>query len=375
MLDETGDMVERSEGHDYSSRIYVPKKETVCVIVPCRNEERYIESCINSILDFELPHACRIELFVLDGGSTDSTKLIVSTLAGRHANIQLLENPGRYQGFAVNMVVKVSPADYFLWLGAHTQFPKNYVRLCLETLGRSGADIVGGRCITLPGGTEYGAELVQALTTHWFGVGNSGFRTGAAEGPVDTVAYALFRRSVFERVGYLDERLVRAQDYEFNQRARVAGMVVWFNPEIYCSYYNQPTLSAFFRKQILLEAPYNAYMWYLGRHSFTIRHGVSPCFSLGVLGGLLLSGISNVIAVTFASIMCLYFTLAVYAASKQAIRYQRRNHLLTLPFLFFGYHFGHGLGVIWGLLRLACGIAPVQKRSAACAPASSSPST
>lgn len=333
----------------------------VCIIIPCRNEEKFIQTCLESVLAFELPLETGLEILVMDGGSTDRTKEIVTELSRQHGNIRCLDNPARYQGCAVNLAVRSSPADFYLWLGAHTHFPRNYVRLCLETVQRTGASVVGGFCITLPGGKGYSAELVQALTTHKFGVGDSSFRTGAKEGPVDTVAYALFKREVFDRVGLLDERLVRAQDYEFNQRIRAAGMTIWFNPEIQCSYHNMASVGAFYRKQIFLEAPYNAYLWYLAPYAFAPRHAISAAFATGVLGGLALAPFfPRLIGWPFFAIMALYALLAVLSALQQAVRYRQPLHVIVLPFCFFGFHFLHGLGVLAGLARLLTRTAPVQ---------------
>ena len=337
------------------------KTRIVCVIIPCRNEELHIQSCISTVLQFELPPGTSLEVVVLDGQSTDRTPQIVADIAGRHANVRLMDNPQRYQGCAVNLAVGGSRADYFLWLGAHTYFPANYLRIALETADRTGASVVGGFCITETGGVGYPAQLVQALTTHKFGVGDSSFRTGAQEGAVDTVAYALFKREAFDRVGLLDERLVRAQDYEFNQRIRSAGLTIWFNPAIKCSYHNMAGLVAFYRKQILLEAPYNAYMWYLAPYAFAPRHAITGVFAAGVLGGLALSAFTPWIAWPFAGVMSLYALLAVLSALQQAVRYRRPFHVLVLPICFFGFHFLHGLGVLAGLARLATGTAPVQK--------------
>jgi len=42
------------------------------VVLPALNEERYIERCIRSLLDDPYPRD-RLELFVVDGGSSDRT--------------------------------------------------------------------------------------------------------------------------------------------------------------------------------------------------------------------------------------------------------------------------------------------------------------
>ncbi len=333
----------------------------VSVIIPCYNESRFIEGCIKSVLDFELPSNVTIEILIIDGGSIDDTRQIVSLLSEKESRIYLIDNPGRIQAYALNIGFREERGEWVLRLDAHSTYPQDYLRLCLETAERTGADNVGGLVITQQRGSRYEAALVKALTTHPFGVGNSGFRIGASEGPADTVPYGFYRRDVVERIGWFDERLVRAQDYEFNRRLSVAGGKIWRNPAIQVNYYNQSSLRAFYKKQVLLEAPYNAYMWYLAPYAFAPRHAITGIFAFGVLGGIFLSPLSHLIAWSFAAVMALYAVLAVASAIQQAIRYKRPLHVLALPLCFFLYHFLHGLGVLWGLLRLLTGSAPVQK--------------
>ena len=171
----------------------------------------------------------------------------------------------------------------------HSKYPRNYLKLCYETALRTGAENVGGLFITKPGGDNYQASLVQALTTHKFGIGNAGFRIGMPEGKTDTVPYGFYKKDIFSKIGFLDERLVRAQDYEFNRRIIKKGGIVWRNPDIHVHYYNQPTLFKFLIKQIKFEAPYNAYMWSLAPYTFAYRHAITGVFSAGVIGGILLS--------------------------------------------------------------------------------------
>jgi glycosyltransferase involved in cell wall biosynthesis len=335
---------------------------SVSILIPCLNEFHFIRSCLASVLDFTMPSGAEVrEILVIDGGSTDGTQDIVGDMAQSDPRIRLLQNPGRIQSKALNAALRVASCDYVIRLDAHSSYPHNYLTLTLETSLRTGCENVGGLFITQQRGGGYAAAVVQALTTHGFGVGDAGYRTGAREGLTDTVPYGCFRRDLFDRIGLFDERLVRAQDYEMNRRILAAGGRVWRNPAIHVQYYPQPDLLSFMRKQVVLEAPYNAYMWYLAPYAFAARHAITGVFALGVLGGIVLSPFSALVKLIFLAVMAIYFAFAAVSAIQQAIRYRDARHVVVLPICFFLYHFLHGCGLLVGVARLTTGTAPVQK--------------
>ena len=316
---------------------------------------------MSSVLRFDLPPDTAIEVLVVDGMSTDGTREIIAEVASADSRVRLIDNPGRIQSIALNRALQLARGEFVIRLDAHSFYPPDYVCLCLETAQRTGADNVGGLFITQARGDGYQAALVQALTTHPFGVGDASYRLDGKEGAADTVPYGCFRREVFAKVGPYDERLVRAQDYEINRRIACAGGTIWRNPKIRVLYYQQPDLIRFLRKQIEKEAPYNAYLWYVAPYAFAWRHAITGVFAVGVLGGLALGPMVPAIGWAFVGVMLLYFVLAAFAAWQQSRRYRKRLHLLTLPPCFFLYHFLHGLGVVYGLARLVTRSAPVQR--------------
>src|SRR6185436_17339188 len=89
--------------------------------------------------------------------------------------------------------------------------------------------------------------------SHPFGVGNAHFRTHLENGAaaprwVDTVFGACWRRDVFKRIGWFDERLERSQDIEFSSRLRRAGGKILMSPEMRIDYYARATLGSFCRQ-------------------------------------------------------------------------------------------------------------------------------
>ena len=179
---------------------------------------------------------------------------------------------------------------------------------------------------------------------------------------------------MFNRLGYFDERLVRNQDYEFNRRIRVSGGKIWLNPAIQIHYHNQPTLSAFLKKQFLKEGRYNAYLWYLAPYAISLRHGITGAFALGVCLGLLLSGFTPIIGIPFAIIFGVYWLMGLTAGIQQAFRFREWRHVFAVPVALFLFHFCHGLGFLCGVLRLLFRIArSSSKRSRGWVPDVSAP--
>ena len=328
----------------------------ISIIVPVLNEELYIENCLKSILNFDLPENISTEIFILDGNSEDNTVDIINT---KFKDINVISNPKRIQSTALNIGINKSKGDYILRLDAHSTYPKTYLKDLYETSLKQGSDNTGGVVKTHPGGSGYGAQIVQALTTHIFGVGNSGFRLGKKEGVVDTVPFGFFKREIFDKVGLFDERLARAQDYEFNRRIINSGGKIWLNPKVIIEYYNQKYFNEFLKKQFVKEGPYNAYMWYLAPYTFSFRHLILPFFTAGVIIGGILSFLLPFISYIYFSVIILYFSFAILASIQQALTYKKPLHLVCLPLSFFLFHFLYGAGTIVGLFKLIFKKSPV----------------
>ena len=329
----------------------------VTIVMPVRNEAAFIEQSLASLLTQDYPMS-RVEVLVVDGMSTDGTREIVEDLIGTWGqglgvrgrgsernpafgtdrpsqdahrqsirplpevpslgglgdlggsspvcgSIRLLDNPGRIVPKALNIAIREARGRWLIRLDAHSVYPPDYLRKCIETAERTGADNVGGVCVTLPGVDTFGARLVQALSTSSFGVGGARFRVGGHEGPADTVAFGCFRREVFDEVGLFDERLIRNQDYEFNCRLARAGKRVWLNPAIQAKYYNQGTIAGLLG-QAAFTGKWNPWMWYVAPYSFSYRHSIPVAAIIAGISAAAMSFASYVGRIFFASLLLLY---------------------------------------------------------------------
>ena len=253
----------------------------VTVIVPCRNEERYIGPCLDSILASDYPKD-RLEVLVVDGMSEDRTREILRAYGAKHPWIRLIDNPKRITPVALNLAIRASTGTVLVRMDAHVVYPQYYISRLVAALEKYGADNVGGVLRTLPAGDGAMARAIAIAMSHPFGVGTSYFRIGTNSPRwVDTIAFFCVRREMFDLVGLFDEELIRHQDGEFNARLIKRGGRILLVPDVESRYYARATLRQTARMfyQYGYFKPLVAKK--LGRF-MTVRQLVPPLFVLGL---------------------------------------------------------------------------------------------
>jgi succinoglycan biosynthesis protein ExoA len=218
---------------------------SVTVIVPCRNEARFIGRCLESIQASDYPSAS-LEVIVADGISEDGTRDILARYVAGDSRVRVVDNAARTTPEALNRAIELARGEVILRLDAHAEMAPDYISKCVAALEATGAMNAGGVRIERARDSGLFAEAIVAALTSGFGVGNARyrFRTGRA-GWVDTVFGGCWRREVFERIGTFNANLARSQDIEFNQRLRKAGGRIWMTPDAVTYYYTRSRLGPF----------------------------------------------------------------------------------------------------------------------------------
>ncbi len=324
----------------------------ITLILPCRNEELFIENCINSILENDYP-ADKIELLIIDGLSNDKTLDIAKKYINndKGVKIKILENPGKFFPIAVNIGIVDSKGEYIFILGAHAVYDRKYFSGCIETAIRTKADNTGGILITDGLNKTFIGKAITFVLSNSFGVGNAKFRTGAvAEREADTVFGGCYKKEVFEKYGLFNENLISSSDMEFNVRLRRNGGKIILNPTVKATYYTRTDFLKFVRNNFR-----NGY-WAIYPIKFvkyipvSLRHLIPLFFFGGITLGLVLSFYSDFIKYLYLIILFIYIHLGVIFS----LKYAKKNPLfvLIMPFLFFLLHYIYGLGSSFALIKL-----------------------
>jgi glycosyltransferase involved in cell wall biosynthesis len=320
----------------------------VSVIMPCRDEEKYIAEALASLVAGDYPQD-RLEVLVVDGMSTDATRRIVTEFAGEHRFIRLLDNPRRITPAALNIGISQARGDLIVRVDAHSTYPPDYISSLAAWQEKTEADNVGGAWSILPGGDTPMAKAIAVGLAQPFGAGNAYYRFGVTEPRwVDTVPFGCYPRKVFSWIGTFDEDLVRNQDDEFNMRLRKHGGRILLVPGLAVDYYARENLPK-------LARMYYQYGYFkplvakkLGM-VLGLRQLMPPLLVFSLAVGLLLGWLFPVLGVLGFLIFLTYVLADVISAWFAG---SRLGPAVTacLTLVFPTLHFSYGLGFLKGLL-------------------------
>ncbi len=323
-------------------------RPVVSIIAPCRNEARFIENTLNSVLRGDYP-ADRMELLVVDGMSRDGTREIVSEMAKQDSRIRLLDNPKKIVPSAMNIGIKAARGEYIARIDCHSTFASDYISKCIEVSRRTGAENVGGYWVTLPGADTDVARAIAAATSCGFGVGNAMFRLTGPERDVDTVPFGTYRKVLFDKIGLYNEGLVRNQDIELNSRIRKAGGRIIISPEIKLNYYNRATYRGL-RQQSFNNGLWNPYTVWLVGGGLYFRHFVPMFFVLGLITFAIGAFFWWPVKWLLLGYVLLYLSVAVVSSIKGTCR-AKSNAILVL-WAYIVLHVSYGLGSLWSIVTI-----------------------
>jgi cellulose synthase/poly-beta-1,6-N-acetylglucosamine synthase-like glycosyltransferase len=316
----------------------------VSVIVAMRNEEAFIERCLDSLAEQDYPKEL-LEILVVDGRSTDSSRDIVKTKRQSMPNLILLDNERRVSPVAFNIGIRAAKGEILIIISAHSYLTPDYVSRCVEYLSTTDADCVGGPIQTI-GKTDTARAVALAMSSP-FGVGDALFRYSQEETYVDTLAFGAYRREVFERVGLFDEELVGSEDDEFNYRLRSAGGKLLLTPAITSFYHGRASFAALCRQYFRYGL---GKMRVVAKHPrlVRLRHFIPSLFVLALVASALLALIQPVFALLLALVAATYLVASLAISLRIASRHGRR--FLPLVMLAFAcLHLSYGTGFLLGV--------------------------
>jgi glycosyltransferase involved in cell wall biosynthesis len=171
----------------------------ITVAIPSFNQGRYLEQALESVFSQAVP----VEVFVLDGGSTDETLDILDKWSDRLAGWR--SRPDEGQAAAINEGVALGRAPYVCWLNSDDFFLKDGLTE-LATVLSSESDVSA-----VYGGVMNYFQEADQMRPVWveaFDVERLAVRC------IISQPGTLIRRTAWQAVGGVDASLHMAMDYD-----------------------------------------------------------------------------------------------------------------------------------------------------------------
>lgn len=185
----------------------------VSVIIPVYNGAAFLPDAIATLEAQQYP---ALEIIVVDDGSTDATAEVAAQYGGDRLRYFYQRNQG--PSAARNHGLAEAQGEVIAFLDVDDQWPAQKLQHQMQVLlDRPEVDIVNGY-----------VQVMQAVEPQADGADQPMRQFEQRFAPVVSfnLGSALFRRSVFDRVGCFDDQQIHSEDVDWFMRARELGIVM-----------------------------------------------------------------------------------------------------------------------------------------------------
>jgi cellulose synthase/poly-beta-1,6-N-acetylglucosamine synthase-like glycosyltransferase len=322
----------------------------ISVVLPIRNEADFIAQTIKYLQNQDYPHD-KLEILVVVGDSRDKTVEIVQWIASQDDRVKYLPNPKLLSSAARNIGAKAATGEIITYVDGHTyidndQLLKSTARLMAE---KDVAVLSRPQFLETPENTTFQKAISLARMSR-LGHGLDSTIYSNREMYVNPAsAGASYKREVFDKVGYFDERFDAAEDYEFNHRVAEAGYRAFTSPKLTVYYYPRQSLGALFKQM----GRYGTGRMRLARkHLKTVGIGtlLPPLFTLGLSILPLIWMFSHWGGMLWSLCYGLYALLVIISSAAIAVQ-NGMVYLFLAPPIYLFIHLGLGYGFLKELIR------------------------
>ena len=226
-------------------------KPIISVIIPAHNVERYIGSCLDSVLAQEAP---AIEILAIDDGSTDRTPMILNEYARQDSRVRTFGQNWQGPSVARNRAIGLARGAYLCFVDSDDLLsPRALVALHNAALEHR-ADVVVGAHRRFMDGVPTCAEVCSPrLRPGRVCTGRDALLNYVKGNLQGSVWASLFRRSLFKDVRFAPgrwhadariwtgilrntERLVTIRDEVYQYRQRAGSIMHCLSPQMLDSF-------------------------------------------------------------------------------------------------------------------------------------------
>lgn len=320
----------------------------VSVVVGLLNEEKFLPRLIEDFKKQTYNHN-EIELIFIDGMSKDdSWKILEDFKNSNHDfyDVVLLKNPKVILSAGMNVGIKSARGECILKVDCHSHITDNFIENNVKII-EEGEDVCGGPRPNIIENVDNFSKTLLLVEENMFGSGIADYRKKTTKKYVSSVFQGMYKKSIFDKIGLLDEKVGRVEDNELHYRIRKNGYKIRYSNDILSYQYTRPTL-----KRMLKQKYSNGY--WIGKVShvypkaFSIFHFVPLAFVLAIIFSLCMIPITSIFIILLSSV---YFLFTILITIMTIINNKFNITILLMPIILFLIHVYYGVGTLVGLIK------------------------
>lgn len=213
-------------------------KELISIIIPAYNVEKYIEQCLNSVLNQTYEN---LEIIVLNDGSTDNTKQIIDSFADRDYRLKIIHKENTGVSDTRNIGLEIAKGDYIGFVDSDDEIKPEMYQTLLSDITNNEADIA-----------HCGFELITKTSTKVFNGTNEihiqsqkKAITSLLKGDIfePSIWNKLYKKHVLKNLKF-DKEIKFNEDLLFNVEAfKQSQKIVFHDVPLYKYKYNENSAS------------------------------------------------------------------------------------------------------------------------------------
>ena len=206
-----------------------PKRQPlVSVLIPCRNEEEHIASCLDSFL---AQNYCNLEILILDDHSNDDSAIILANYENKYENLTILKGKELPEGWtgknwACHQLYEHSQGEILLYCDADTKADSSLIKNAISELElkRLGFLTIFPQRNMINLFDRAVWSFTSWVIASWIPLWLA-YKTRIRFFAVGFGQFLMLRRSAYEAVGGYDSLRNRSlDDFEIARRIQLAGI-------------------------------------------------------------------------------------------------------------------------------------------------------
>ena len=213
--------------------------EKISIILPVYNGEKFINSCIKSILEQTYK---KFELIIINDGSTDNTLRILKSYTDKRIKIYTQNNKGT--GAARNLGLQYVSGDYITFVDSDDTININFLKEMCRIIEKYKADIISCECKD-----KKETPKIQILTKYE----GIKYLIALPEKIKMSTTAKLFRKEILNQI-WFDEHN-HFEDIEFVTKVFLkANRIIYYNKKLYQYNFIKNSRSTFFKNDDRIQA-------------------------------------------------------------------------------------------------------------------------